>query len=155
MTTTEKWVLGTQSNLMTTELNTLGATARVLSSVINSTGIFDNTQAAAGDGYTLCDVELVATWGTAPAAATAVQVWFLGTQDGTNYEDGGSSVVPGRAPDVIFTPRAVTTAQRILRRGIQMPFGKFMILLDNSQINVSMAASGNTLKIRPVARQGV
>jgi hypothetical protein len=70
------------------------------------------------------EVELVVTYGVAPTANTGVSVWFLRAIDGTNYEDGSSSVTPARLPDVVFPVRAVTTAQRVTRR-VMIPPGTF------------------------------
>lgn len=148
MPTTEKYLLGTQTTLLSTELNSLANNALGLGPA------FDNTQAAAGDGYTLCDVELAVTYGTAPAANTGVSVWLLGSQDGTTYEDGSTAITPARLPDLVFPLRAVTTAQRIVRR-VVLPFGKFKALGKNDGTGQSMAASGNTLKVRPVTKQAV
>lgn len=148
MATTELWLLGTQTTLLTTELNALVSNGLALGAA------FNNTQGQTGGGYTLCDVELVVTYGTAPTANTGVSVWFLGTQDGTNYEDGDTGTTPGRLPDVVFPLRAVTTAQRILRR-VLMPWGLFKPLAKNDGTGQAMAATGNTLKIRVVAYQGV
>jgi hypothetical protein len=148
MSTTEKWLAGVQTTLLTTELNGLINNSLALGAA------FNNLQGQTGDGYTLCDVELVATYGTAPAANTGVSVWFLGTQDGTNYEDGDTGITPGRMPDVVFPLRSVTTAQRIIRR-IFLPWGLFKPLARNDGTGQAMAATGNSLKIRPVARQGV
>lgn len=148
MPTTEKYLLGSQTTLLSTGLNSLANNSLAISSA------FDNTQGQAGDGYTLCDLELVVTYGTAPTANTAVAVWLLGSQDGTNYEDGDASTTPAKLPSVTFPLRAVTTAQRIIRR-VWLPFGKFKALLKNDGTGQSMSASGNTLIIRPVARQGV
>lgn len=148
MATVEKWLLGTQTSLLTTGLNSLANNARAISAA------FDNTIGQTGDGYTLCDVELVVTYGTAPTANTGCSVWFLGSQDGTNYEDGDASTTPARAPDVVFPLRAVTTAQRIIRR-VWLPWGLMKVLLINDGTGQAMAASGNTLKVRPVTREGV
>src|SRR3954468_17781018 len=112
MSTTEKYLLGSQTSLLTTELNSLANNGTALGSA------YDNTAGQTGDGYTLCDIELVVTYGSAPTASTGVSFWFLTTQDGTNYEDGDNSTTPGRMPDVVFPLRAVTTAQRIVRRVI-------------------------------------
>lgn len=148
MATTEKWLLGSQATLLSTGLNSLANNGLALSS------LFDNTVGQTGDGYILCDVELVATYGSAPTANTGVAVWFLGAQDGTNYEDGDASTTPARMPDVVFPLRTVTTAQRILRR-VWLPWGKLKALLKNDGTGQAMAASGNTLIIRPVTLQGV
>lgn len=145
----EKYKLGSVATLMSTELNSLATnTAAVASSA------FNNVQGGGGgDGYTLCDLELVVTFGTNPAASTGISVWFLGQPDGTNYEDGSSSVTPARLPDAVFPVRAVTTAQRIVRR-IAIPPGTWKALALNDGTGQALAATGNTLKIRPATREG-
>jgi hypothetical protein len=148
MATVEKFLLGSQSTLLSTELNTLANNGTALGSA------FDNTVGQTGDGYTLCDLELVVTFGTAPTINTGVSLWFLESQDGTNYEDGDNSTTPSRMPDVVFPVRAVNTAQRIIRR-TWLPWGKFKPLLKNDGTGQSFAASGNTVKVRPVTREGV
>src|SRR4051812_17460777 len=108
----QNYLLGSVVSLMTTELNSLatssGLTAGAISSVGGSSGAFNNTYAGGGLGaYVSGRFELVLG---APAgsltAGTAAFVWFLRTTDGTNYEDGGSAVIPARAPDVIIPVRA-------------------------------------------------
>jgi len=88
MATTEKYLLGSQSNLLTTELNSLANNGTAIGSA------YDNTVGQTGDGYALCDLEIVCTYGSAPTANTGVSFWFIGTQDGTNYEDGDGSTTP-------------------------------------------------------------
>lgn len=148
MATVEKLLLGSITTLASTALNSLANNTNVACTV------FDNTVGQAGDGYTLCDVELVVTYGTAPTINTGVTLWFLGAPDGTNYEDGSSSVTPARLPEVVFPLRAVTTAQRINRR-VWLSWGLITPLVRNDGTGQSMAASGNTLKIRPVTRESV
>jgi hypothetical protein len=145
--TTEKYLLGTQTSLMTTGLDSLANNGLVLGAA------FDNTQGQTGDGSTLCDLELVVTYSSAPAAGTGCTLWMLGTQDGTNYEDGGTSVTPARAPFCVFPVRAVTTAQRIIQRAY-LPWGLMKPLLKNDGTGQAFS-TGNTLKVRPVTRQGV
>lgn len=144
----EKYKLGTLTTVLSTGLNSLASNALAISAA------FDNTQGAAGDGYTLADVELVVTFGTAPAAGTGVAVWLLGEPDGTNCEDGDASTTPGRSADVAFPVRPVTTAQRIVRR-ITLPAGLLKALLKNDGTGQAFASSANSLKIRPVTREGV
>lgn len=50
--------------------------------------------------------------------------------------------------------RVTTSAQRIIRR-LWMPWGLVKVLLKNDGTGQAMAASGNALKIRPVAYQGI
>ncbi len=145
----EKLLLGAQASLLTTGLNSLANNG------LAAAAAFDNTIGQTGDGYTLCDLELVVTYGTAPAASTGCAVWFCRAQDGTNYEDGyDASLTPGRPPDLVLPLRAVTTAQRIVVEAL-LPPGKFTAVLKNDGTGQSMAATANTLKIRPFTREAV
>jgi hypothetical protein len=143
---TTSFVLGSQTSVLTTELNSLANNA------LNISAAFDNTYGAAGNGYVLADVELVVQFGTNPTAGTGIAVWFLQSQDGTNYEDGDASTTPARRPDLVIPVRAVTTAQRIIRR-VNLPPGKLKVLAKNDGTGQAFAASANTLKIRPYTYQ--
>jgi hypothetical protein len=149
MASLEKFVLSSQSTLLSTELNSLANNALAIGSA------FDNTVGQTGDGYTLCDIELVTgTWGGAPSLGTCISLWFLQTQDGTNYEDGDASTTPARMPDVILPLRTVSTAQRVIKRAL-VPWGKFKPLAKNDATAQTMNATGNTIKIRMITRQSV
>ena len=119
---------------MTTGLNSLTNGSRQVSSAIS-----DNREQYA-------DFELVVTYGSAPTADAPVYLYFLKSPDGTNTEDGSTSVTPSAAPDVIFTVRAVTSAQRVVRGRVVLPNGDYTVLLVNAA-GQTMAASGNTLKM--------
>ena len=138
---TIKDIRGTATTVLDTDLNSLANNALALSSAI--------TLSTGEPGYQRCEAELVVTYGTAPTANTACVVWLLREIDGTNYEDGSTTVTPSRNPDLVFPLRAVTTAQRIVVIG-DLPPGSFKVLLRNDGTTQTMAASGNTLKIRPV-----
>lgn len=148
MPSTEKFLLGSQTTLLSTELNSLANNGTAIGSA------YDNTQGQTGDGYTLCDLELVCSYGSAPTANTGVSFWFIGTQDGTNYEDGDGSTTPARLPDAVFPLRNVTGTQRVIRR-VFLTWGKYKPLAKNDGTGQAMASSGNTVKVRPVTRQGV
>lgn len=142
--------MASQTTLLSTELNSLANNATTAAGPA-----FDNTQGATGDGYTLCDVQL--TTGTVSGAFTAgstIDLWLLGSQDGSTYEDGSNTVTPNRLPDVSFPVRAVTGAQKIIRR-VELPWGKFKALALNNGTGQTLNASGNTIIIRPATRQGV
>jgi hypothetical protein len=141
MMPTVKDIRGTATTALSTGLNSLANNALVASSAI--------TLSTGEPGYQRCEAELVVTYGTAPTANTACVVWLLREIDGTNYEDGSSTVTPVRNPDLVFPLRAVTTAQRIVVTG-DLPPGSFVALLRNDGTGQAMAASGNTLKLRPV-----
>jgi hypothetical protein len=138
---TVKNLRGTVTAILTTALNSMANNANVLSATI--------TLGTGEPGYRFGEAELLVTFGTNPTANTAFVAWILREIDGTNYEDGGTSVTPTRVPDMIFTVRAVTTAQRIIAI-CDLPPGSFKVLIRNDATGQAIAASGNTLTIRPV-----
>jgi hypothetical protein len=145
----EKYKLGTAATLLSTGLDALANNA------LAPAAAYNNVQAGGGgDGYTECDLELVVSFASAPAAASGVSVWFLGAPDGTNYEDGDASTTPARAPDAVLPLRAVTGAQRVNRR-VWLPWGSPKALLKNDGTGQAFGATGNTLKVRPVTREAV
>jgi hypothetical protein len=139
---TVKLTRGTATNVLTTELNSLANNANALGAAITfSTG---------EPGYLQAEAELlIAGMGGTPTANTTFTVWLLREIDGTNYEDGGTSVTPTRVPDIIFPIRAVATAQRIIQV-CSLPPGNFKALVRNDATGQAMAASGNCLKLRPM-----
>lgn len=133
-------IKGTTQTLLSTELNSLAN---------NSNAVHASSIALTSSGYPDAEVELVlAAVGSAFTANTPVYVWFLQETDGSNFEDGSASVTPTRNPDVIFTLRGVTAAQRIVQEIFNIPVGNIRALVRN-QGGVAFAASGNTLSIRP------
>jgi hypothetical protein len=137
---------GTLVSVMTTELNSLASGARALSSSFGG----DTT---AADLYG--DFELVVTFGVSPSTGATVDLYLLRAADGTNFSDGSSSVAPPNSAFVgAFEIRAVTSAQRIVLPDIVLPPGLWKALIVNSA-GQAMAASGNTLKMRPHSLQTV
>lgn len=146
---TQKLYVGTQTTIIAgAALNGLANNALVLGSA------FDNTIAAAGDGGCLCDLELyLDSLASAATANTAFALWLLQASDGTNYEDGGTSVTPARMPDVVFPLRAVSTVQRVVRK-VWLPWGVWIPLLKNDGSGQGVGANNNSfLKVRPVTFQ--
>lgn len=131
---------GSSSLLLSTELDSLANNSNALASsavTLTSAGFLDG------------EAELVFQFPTSPTANTALLVWLLREIDGTNYENGDASVTPTRNPDIKFTVRAVTTAQRIIIPVYDIPTGPIKALLRNSGTGQALASSGNTLTIRP------
>src|SRR5262245_2932568 len=150
MATTDKYVLGTIATLLSTELNSLANNTNCTLG-----GVFNNTQAGGGrDGYTLCDVEGLCTFAPNPQANTGVRMRFLETADGPNYEDVASTVTPSRLPNVVLPVTSGQTGTRVNRQ-VLLPWGNFKPLARNDGTGQSMAASGNTIKIRPATTQEV
>ncbi len=84
--TTTTYLSGSIANLLSTGLNSLASNSLALGSAYSS-----------GGNYVLAECELVVTFGTAPGTNTGASIWFLRAIDGTDYEDGGSSLTPRRA----------------------------------------------------------
>ncbi len=147
MTTTMKYVQGSIATLSSTALNSLANNALVLASA------YDNST----DMYPLAEVEFSQStaFGTAPTANTGISIWWLRNPDGTNYEDGGTSLTPSRPPDVTIPLEAQNgTAQRITKR-CAIPPGTFKPLIKNDATGQAFPASGNVLKILPLSYQSV
>lgn len=135
---------GTLDTVLSTELNSMANNALVISSEITLTN----------QNYLLAEMEFfISSMGGVPTANTAFIGWFLRALDGTNYSDGGTSVQPARRPDFLFTLRAVSTAQRLIARGVYLPPGLLKVLLKNDGTGQALAASGNLLKIKPFTPQ--
>lgn len=136
--------LATATTLLSTELNSLAS-----GSLGSAGSAIDNS---AGDKAIYWIIELLLggsiTTGTNPYA----ELWFLRTIDGgSNYEDGSSSVTPGRRPDVIIPFRpSVAAAQRVIVPAAVFPSGQFKPLLKQTT-GATWPSSGNTLKARPYA----
>jgi hypothetical protein len=127
------------TTLLTTELNSLGfSSANTLSSIGNA---FQNTNARL-----YCDIEFLAGGGITTAAGAFLEVWFLRSLDGgTNYEDGTSSLAPGRGADVIIPVRAGTNITP--RAGMSMvvlPPGFFKPIARNQV--TTLPASSNVVR---------
>jgi hypothetical protein len=135
---------GSPVSLLTTELNSLANN----SNAVSATAVLVNVAGGSNtDGYVRGKLELnLAAPAGSFTANTGLSCWFLASADGTNYEDGGSSVTPARLPDVVFPVRAVSTAQRLNRR-VRVPVGSHKVLLRNDGTGQALNASGNTLKI--------
>lgn len=133
---------GTIVSCMTTELNSLANNAYAISGALGS----DATTAA----FLYGDFELAWTQAATPAADTLIDLFLVRSADGTNYEDGSASLVPGANTYVgSFQLRAVSTAQRKVIRDVRMPPGLYKCIIFNNGTGTAFAASGNTLKVRP------
>lgn len=147
--TLETLAQGTLTTLLSTELNS------VASASFSSLGsAFNNVQATSNfNGYPLIDVLLnLAAYSGTPTAGAAIYLWFIMAVDGTNYDNSGSTIT--QPPDVIIPWDALASGpyQRTVR-GILAPIGNFKAIAQNVGSGVSLASSGNTIKIRPTTMQ--
>lgn len=131
--------------LLSTELNSLANNTNC-----SPSGAIDNTQGQADkDGYTRGKLEVyLDTYSGTPTANTGISVWFLLTVDGTNYEDGSSSVTPARPPDVFVPVRAVASGPQRMIKQCRVPVGSFKVLARNDGLGLALAASANTVKFK-------
>lgn len=140
---TSSGYLAAAADILTTELNSLA----------NSTG---NTLCAAGgaidnstDRRLIADIEFLAGGTFTPVAGGFLELWLLRTLDGTNYEDGSSSIAPARRPDLIIpvragttiTPRAGGAGRLIVHPGLAKPISR-------NQTGGTLPSSGNKITIR-------
>lgn len=88
---------------------------------------------------------------TAFTSGDFISAYILSSiDDGTTWEDGGTSVTPARAPDIIFPVNAVSTQQNVAIRGIVLPPGHFKVLLKNSgAVGFTNTDGENTLNMEP------
>lgn len=155
MAVVNKWLTGTIATLMSAELNSLASSAGPSAGAIASAAFNNAAGGGGGDGYMYGELELrIAAPAGTLTAGTSAYVWFLLQPDGTNYEDGGSSVIPARQADVLIPLANLATAQRVTVRGVELPPGSFKALLAHNT-GQAWAASGNTLKLLPYTIQGV
>jgi predicted phage gp36 major capsid-like protein len=126
--------------------------------VTNNSLILSSAITITNTGYTFAECQIfVNSFSGTVTANTAISVWLLTEVDGTNYDDGGTSVTPARLPDIVFPLRAVSTAQRVGVKNVQVPAGLFKALVKNDGTGVTMQGSTGgvpwTLKCVPQTTQ--
>lgn len=142
---------GTPTDLLTSELDNLssGAMSGVGSARNNVSGT------ANFGGYPRGKLMLtLAAPASALSAGAAVYLWFLGSLDGTAYEDGSASVTPARPADVIFPLNAVSTAQVVPPSDpeVEIPIGYFKPLAQAVGTGAALV-TGNKITIDPTSVQ--
>jgi len=155
MATIIKELLGVTATLLSTELNSLLNAAQVLSSVINGNGVYDDTagtgsSSTTGDGYERGYLTLhLAALGGSPSANTSIDIYFIKSLDsGSTFEDASASITPTARPDAQFAVDSSRSTAQTLTRLVFLPACQFKILAINN-IGVTLAASGNTVKLVP------
>lgn len=142
-------LLATPLTLMTTELNALTNASVAVSSVGGAAGKFTNADTAqamfAHIHFTLGSV-------TTMIAGANLSGWFLESPDsGTTFEPTGAA--PARAPDFIIPLPLTTGGGTYKSQGlVRVPALQFKVLVQNNS-GQTFTATGNTLKLAPVAVQ--
>lgn len=103
--------------------------------------------------YALADFELVLGSAAFTGTDSALALYIVPSVDGTNYGDWTGNVTTAQQHHQpyyagSFTTSGATAAQRLTLRDVPLPNGLFKVGIRNLS-NVSLAASGNTLKYRP------
>lgn len=140
---------GTLTTLLSTELNSLA------SGGFSSLGAANNNVFATSNfnGYFLADLMLnLAAYTGTPTAGAYFGVWFIPAIDGSVYDNSGSTISVG--PNAIIPVDALASGpyQRTVSN-IWVPCGEFKTLAQSVGMGIAAAASGNTIKIRPVSLQ--
>jgi hypothetical protein len=151
------WDVGSESSLLTTELNSLASsaalTAGAISSVGGTSGVFNNVQGGGGlGGFTQALFLIhIASLASAPTAGTGFFFWFINSLDGSLFEDGSATITPARRADLVIPVRAATGVQNIIVQS-SLPPNSFYVLCDQNT-GQTLASSGNYLKVCPVTNQ--
>jgi hypothetical protein len=155
----EYWVLQeTAFNAISgSAMASLASNSLVLGSAISN---LQGAGTGTGNGNTLCRVTLKYQFASTPTAWTGFSIWLLKDIDGTGttFEDGGSSYVPTRPPDIIFTvgPSPDTSAH-VVNLDIEMPAGYFKALLLNNGTGQALVSTTSVLglSILPITYEGL
>ena len=111
------------------------ATAPTLKNLANNTGKLGNAIDNATSGRDIySEWELYVRCASAPTGNPFVDLYFIESADGTNYEDPGSSdsPVPAKMPVITFPIRLVATQQRIVIPRLILPPFKFKPMIWNN-----------------------
>lgn len=135
--------------------NTPGSTVAALGTGLNS--LANGSMSAASSTISnqtnldmFCDIEVVLA-ALSPTAGAYVGIYIQESIDGTNFPAQSAADMRLTATQLLAAiPIGTTasTAQRVVARNIMLPPSAFRIVLDN-QTGVALAASGNTVNIKP------
>jgi hypothetical protein len=96
-----------------------------------------------------CLVEYQGSTSGSPTAGTGLAIWFVRAQlDGSGDEDGGSSVTPARAPDVVLPLRNASGAQ-VVSEEAWLPAGSIKVLVLNDGTGQTLQ-TGWLINLQPV-----
>jgi hypothetical protein len=138
-----KLEVGAISTVLSTDLNTLASG----SSAVTGTALDNGT-----DLYPWADWELfIDTQGSNRSASPRVDMYFEPIPDGTN---AATSTNTNAFAGTFIPSASATTAQRLVLPRVPIPGYSYHVRLVN-QTGQAFAASGNTLKMRPVRLQTV
>jgi hypothetical protein len=125
--------IGTPQIILSTELDNIAGDKFALGQEISLVPI----------GCIKALLELNITFHNNPSSSSRINIWFLRTIDGINYEDTN----PIRIPDLIIPINSQLSIRTIW--DCQVPACKFKTLLQNYKTGQALS-TGNTVKILPV-----
>ena len=126
------------TTLLSTELNSLAT-----GSTTSLSSAYDND--GSGKHWTHANFELYIDFTSAPTAGKAVDLYIVGTVDGTNYGAVSNTNYVGS-----FAVLNSASAMRLFIYGVPIPSCDFKVaLISNS--GQTTESSGNTLKMQPYA----
>lgn len=144
---TVTWLLGADSTVMSTELNSLANLSQAIAS-----SAYDNSAQL----YLFADVELdLAALSYSPSAGAVVELYLIREllTAGSGFEDGNASIAPPAANLVgVFNIRPSAAAQTHILRQIPIPPSQYKWLVIN-KMGLAFAASGNLLRQKPYTYQ--
>jgi hypothetical protein len=135
----QTWDPAAITTLLSTQLNALsgGGVSALGTEYDNATNLFL---------YALFQLDV--TFGTGPTAFTTVDLFLVCAPDGTNYNNGSSSIAVQNAAIGSYNMQNVTTQQLLSFYGIPLPPCKFKLQVSNST-NQAFPATGSTVKMIP------
>lgn len=109
--------------------------------------------------YVMVDLEIVLGSAAFTGADSALEIYIVQSVDGSNYADWtGNVTTDQQQQNKYFVDSAITSgttaAQRLVIRDVPVPSGLYKYGF-RSRLNVTAAASGNTIKWRPHSLQDV
>lgn len=143
-----KWESGSDSTVISGDLDSLANDAKAVSTEIDNSG--------ASDLYLFDDVEWHnGTFGGTPSAGAVIELYCVSIElDGTGYEDGEDGTVDPPSANLVgvFNIRAATAAQTHMLRHVPIPNNKYKYVVWN-KTGQSLNIIGNTLRRRPFRYQ--
>lgn len=140
-----------ENTTLTTGLNSLASGASIDSAAI------DNTSTGSPANMTLADFEINLASVNITSATGYFSIYLIPSIDGTNYPDYTTGTTPV-TPAHYFAGQMNTIAKNGTQRqtlvGVQLPPGKFKVVLVNNT-GVALAASSNVLTMRRYSLQSV
>jgi hypothetical protein len=152
--------IATPFNLLSTELNAITSGSAFTSSAGGTSGVFTQTNTANAMWGSLYFT--TGTAGVTPTTGGLIAIWFLLSPDGgTTFETpkatpSSSVSALSRSPDAVITFDAATYSSGNIAwcqgRVIRLPWESFKVFGQNLT-GTTLAASGNLIKVGPVATQ--